>query len=233
MIAYCGLPPTPEDVLLAWNIDPVLIGGLVAVGMLVARYATDRRAGWAALALTALIFVSPLCALTSALFSVRVVHHVVLIAAVAPLLVLAFRGRVSLALPAGAVFVVHMAILWIWHVPGPYHWALATTWGYWLMQATLLVSAIALWHAALARGPGVGLPLLLGTVAQMGLLGALILFAPVPLYAAHHATTTPWGLDQMTDQQLAGLLMWVPAILPYLGAALYLGLRLIPVDRAT
>lgn len=233
MIAYCGLPPTPEDVLRAWNLDPVLIGGLVVFGVLVARYATARGPGWAALALAALIFLSPLCALTSALFSARVVHHVVLVAAIAPLMVLAFRGRVAVALPVGAVFVVHMAVLWIWHAPGPYHWALATVWGYWLMQATLLVSALALWQAALTRGPGVGLPLLLGTVAQMGLLGALILFAPEPLYAAHHATTLPWGLDQMADQQLAGVLMWVPALLPYLGAALHLGWRLLPADHTS
>lgn len=233
IIAYCGLPPTPDDLLQAWNLDPVLIGGLVVAGVLVGRHATARGPGWAALLLAAAIFVSPLCALTSALFSARVVHHVVLIAAVAPLLVLAFRGRVALKLPVGAVFVVHMAVLWIWHAPGPYHWALATVWGYWLMQATLLASALALWQAVLTRGPGVGLPVLLGTVAQMGLLGALILFAPVPLYAAHHATTLPWGLDQMADQQLAGLLMWVPAMLPYLGAALHVGLRLIPADRAS
>ena len=233
IIAYCGIPPTPGDLLLAWNLDPALIAGLVLSGLVVARLATARGPGWAALGLAAAIFVSPLCALTSALFSARVFHHVVLVAAIAPLLVLAFRGRVSAALPAGAVFLVHMAVLWAWHAPGPYHWALATVWGYWLMQATLLGSALALWHVALTRGPAAGLSLLLGTVAQMGLLGALIVFAPVPLYAAHHATTLAWGLDQMTDQQLAGLLMWVPAILPYLAVALHLGWRALPADRAS
>jgi putative membrane protein len=38
----------------------------------------------------------------------------------------------------------------------------------------------------------------------------------------HLVSTAPWGLSPLADQQLAGLLMWVPAILPYLGVALWL-----------
>ena len=56
----------------------------------------------------------------------------------------------------------------------------------------------------------------------MGLLAALIVFAPRPLYALHFATTQPWGLSPLADQQLAGLLMWLPASLPYLGVGLWL-----------
>jgi len=56
----------------------------------------------------------------------------------------------------------------------------------------------------------------------MGLLGALIVFAPRPLYVVHLASTTAWGLSPLADQQLAGLLMWVPATLPYLGVVLWL-----------
>jgi putative membrane protein len=47
-------------------------------------------------------------------------------------------------------------------------------------------------------------------------------FAPRPLYPAHLAGTAAWGLAPLTDQQLAGLLMWVPAMLPYLGAGLWI-----------
>jgi hypothetical protein len=53
-------------------------------------------------------------------------------------------------------------------------------------------------------------------------IGALIVFAPVPLYMVHLASTAPWGLSPLADQQLAGLLMWVPAALPYLGVGLWL-----------
>jgi len=62
----------------------------------------------------------------------------------------------------------------------------------------------------------------------MGLLGALLVFAPRPLYWVHFESTAAWGLTPLADQQLAGLLMWVPAMLPYLAVGLQLawtGLR--------
>ena len=40
-------------------------------------------------------------------------------------------------------------------------------------------------------------------------------FAPDPLYAAHLVTTAPFGLSPQEDQQIAGLIMWVPAMIPY------------------
>jgi putative membrane protein len=54
---------------------------------------------------------------------------------------------------------------------------------------------------------------------QMGLLGALIALAPTALYAPHLATTAAWGLSPLEDQQLAGLIMWIPAGGIYLAAA--------------
>jgi putative membrane protein len=56
----------------------------------------------------------------------------------------------------------------------------------------------------------------------MGLLGALIVFASRPLYTVHFASAWAWGLSPLADQQLAGLLMWVPAIVPYFGAGLWI-----------
>jgi putative membrane protein len=220
-IAYCGRPPVPAELAAAWNLDAPLLLALAGLGWLIARYARRRAPGWLAFALLVLVFVSPLCALTAALFSARVLHHVVLVAMVAPLLVVAFGPRRALPLPSGTVFLAHWVLLWLWHAPGPYLWALDTVAGYWLMQTTLLASGWLLWRQALApHASGRGLALLSGTVAQMGLLGALLVFAPEPLYPVHLATTAPWGLTPLEDQQLAGLLMWVPAMLPYLAAAL-------------
>ena len=51
---------------------------------------------------------------------------------------------------------------------------------------------------------------------QTGLLGALLTFAGRPLYAAHLSTTAAWGLTPLEDQQLAGLIMWIPASLIHL-----------------
>lgn len=81
-----------------------------------------------------------------------------------------------------------------------------------------------MWQAILAPAarPGPALLALAGTIGQMGLLAALIVFASRPLYAVHFASTEPWGLSPLADQQLAGLLMWVPAIVPYLGVGVWL-----------
>jgi len=224
-IAYCGPAAIPEDLWARWNTDPWLLAALVALAIVVGSgRAADARAGWGAIALAVLIFVSPLCALASALFSARVFHHVLLIAGVAPLLALAFPLR-RLGSPPLAVLVgAHAVILWLWHAPGPYAWGLASVSAYWLMQASLLGSAWLLWRAILAptTSPGAALVALVATIGQMGLLGALIVFAPQPLYPVHFMSAAAWGLSPLADQQLAGLLMWVPAILPYLGMGLWL-----------
>ncbi|WP_238537959.1 cytochrome c oxidase assembly protein [Paraburkholderia atlantica] len=208
-----------------WNTDPPLLVALAALAWVVASgRSANPRAGWGAVALIAVVFVSPLCALSSALFSARVTHHVMLIAAVAPLLALAFPLTRLARPPLAPVVAAHAVIIWLWHAPGPYAWGLATLPGYWLMQITLLGSAWLMWRSifspSLPTGPA--LMALVATIGHMGMLGALIVFAPVPLYVAHFATTAAWGLTPLADQQLAGLLMWVLAMIPYLAAGLSL-----------
>jgi putative membrane protein len=225
VIAYCGPAAVPEDFWIRWNGDPLLLAALAALAFAVGRaHSSDARAGWGAIALLAVVFVSPLCALASALFSARVLHHVLLIAAVAPLLAVAFPLRRVGSPPLALLVATHAVILWLWHAPGLYDWGLASVPAYWLMQATLAGSAWLLWRAILAPAaqPGPALIALVATIGQMGLLGALIVFAPRPLYLVHLASTAPWGLSPLADQQLGGLLMWVPAILPYLGVGLWL-----------
>lgn len=224
MIAYCGPAALPDDLWTRWNVDPLLIAVLAALALAVGRgRCSDTRAGWGAIVLMVVIFVSPLCALSSALFSVRVLHHVLLIAAVAPLLALAFPQRRTGSVPIIVLVVVHAAVLWLWHTPGLYAWGLASVPAYWLMQVSLLGSAWLLWRAILPPAqPGSALIALAGTIGQMGLLGALIVFAPKPLYLVHLASAASWGIAPLTDQQLAGLLMWVPAMLPYLGVGLWI-----------
>jgi len=225
--AYCGPAPQPQALLAAWNADAValaLCGALVAVH-LAAGPRKGRLPLACAVAVLLVLFVSPLCALTVALFSARVAHHVLLVAVAAPLLALAFpqrrpARRLSLVWPVA----LHAAVLWLWHVPELYAAAIAAAFPYWLMQASLLGTAFLLWRRILASAEGVGAALLalLATVIQMGMLGALLTFAREPLYAPHFATTLPYGLTPLEDQQLAGLVMWVPAALPYLAAALLL-----------
>lgn len=233
-----------------WNLDPVLIAALVCLASLHA-FALKHPGGCGrtgdpsgnkirlagAWLLLAVIFVSPLCALTSALFSARVAHHVILVAVVAPLLVTGLPTPVrSLRMPVaiiGSLALVHAVVLWFWHAPVPYAAALASHGIFWLMELSLLGSAVALWMAVLSPHAPLGpvMAALLGTIMQTGLLGAVITFARAPLYAPHFATTEPWGLTALADQQLAGLIMWVPAAVPYLVAALAItGARLARIE---
>ena len=55
-----------------------------------------------------------------------------------------------------------------------------------------------------------------------GLLGALITFSDTLIYPAYATTAADWSLTAMEDQQLGGLIMWVPAGLVYVVAALAL-----------
>ncbi|SMG55187.1 cytochrome c oxidase assembly protein [Paraburkholderia susongensis] len=225
LVAYCGPAAVPGSLWLRWNTDPLLLAALAALAFVVASgRSNNARAGWAAIALMAVVFVSPLCALSSALFSARVTHHIILIAAVAPLLALAFPLPRFVHPPLVPVVAAHAVIVWFWHAPGPYAWGLSTVPAYWLMQLTLLGSAWLMWRSIFSPSvpTGAALMALVATIGHMGLLGALIVFAPVPLYVAHFATTAAWGLTPLADQQLAGLLMWVLAMIPYLVAGLRL-----------
>ena len=61
------------------------------------------------------------------------------------------------------------------------------------------------------------------TTVHTGVLGALLTFTRRPLYASMEQGLTPWlGLSALEDQQLGGLIMWVPGALVYVGAGLWL-----------
>jgi putative membrane protein len=226
---YCGAAPGPADWLGRWNFDLLLLAAIAALALLLWRTAetrAQRRLGAGAVALALLLFLSPFCALSSALFSARVTHHVLLAALLAPLLVHALPERRtqwpgSLALWTG----LQAIAFWLWHAPGLYAEALSNDLIYWLMQLSITGTAMGFW-AAVRRTSGLSaVAALLVSTVQMGLLGALITFAGAPLYAPHFLTTEPWGFRAIEDQQMAGLIMWAPSAALYLGAALFLAYR--------
>lgn len=224
---YCGPAPQPDELLGRWNLDPFLLAGLAMIVLwwhIAGRDRSQRKAlSGAAFGITLVLFVSPFCALTSALFSARVVHHVVLSAILAPLFILSVpRERIRSFGPLAGWTIAQAIMFWLWHAPGAYAAALSDNAVYWLMQATLLGSSLAFWSALRRASLPAALGALLITVVQMGLLGALITFADSPLYAPHFLTTEAWGLSPLRDQQLAGLIMWAPAAGLYLVAALAL-----------
>lgn len=205
--AYCGPPPAPDVLLTAWNPDPVAIAALGVLAL------WTRGRGTAALLVLAVAFLSPLCALSSALFSARVLHHVALVAVAAPLLALARPART--VQPAGLAFLLSTATLWLWHTPQAYDAALSHKAIYAAMQISLGGTALWFWRAVFSAANGAGVLWVLLAYMAMGLLGALLTFAPAALYAQHAVAPLAWGLTPLADQQLGGLLMWVPAGLPF------------------
>lgn len=215
---YCGPAPDPHDWIMAWNFDPVLLGclGVLALGGGVAlrsRSGARQRAFACALMAAALAFVSPLCAMTVALFSARTLHHLVVILILAPALALAFPLRRA---PAAVAFLGLSAAIWIWHLPVAYSAAWDSAAVYWALQMALILPGWVFWSAVLGQGRGTvsGVVWLVSLVGQMGILGALLTFAPRAFYLEHLAHAPRFGLDALQDQQLAGLVMWVPGMVP-------------------
>jgi putative membrane protein len=227
-LPYCGTPPAPAELLTRFNLDPLLIGALLLALLLLAgvaaRGAARRYAVWGwSIALVA--FVSPLCALSVSLFAARIAQHMLLILAAAPLIALALppaaqrHGRARLWGACSAFFIA----LWFWHMPAPYDATFASTACYWAMHVTLFGSAIWLWHEILQGERRYAIDVLAAggfTSMQMGFLGAILTMAGRPLFFWHLTTTQPWGLSPLEDQQLGGVLMWVPGIALFLWAAL-------------
>jgi putative membrane protein len=131
---------------------------------------------------------------------------------------------------------LHVLALWAWHVPGLYGAALADERLHALEHFSFLGSGLLYWGSLLyaTRSEQLGARLLsvftLGL--QSGLLGALLTFSSQPWYAGQSAGAAAWGLTSLGDQQLAGVLMWVPGGAVTLLAALWLlGARLAAMER--
>jgi putative membrane protein len=127
-------------------------------------------------------------------------------------------------------FALHAVALWAWHLPGPYQATTTSAVLHALQHASFLFTALLFWWTVLmARGGqvnrGAAVFYLFATALSTGALGALLAFAPTLWYPTYAATTGPWGLSPLDDQQLGGLIMWIPGSLPYLVAALYIFAR--------
>jgi len=138
-------------------------------------------------------------------------------------------GRL-LRLPVVA-WLLHVSVLWAWHAPGPYQAALRDPWLHALEHASFLGTAALFWWVALADGPhrvlarGADVLFVLAGWMQSGALGALFTFASAPLYPGYVAAAHTTVSAALRDQQVAGLVMWIPAGLVYLVAATLLAMR--------
>jgi putative membrane protein len=227
-LPYCGAPPNPGALLTRFNIDPILI---IALGLLLwahLQLARNSRArsfalgGWL---VAAVAFISPLCALSVSLFAARIAQHMVLLLIAAPMIAMAWPKRAinggTWPLWLSAVF--FLCALWFWHMPRPYDATFDSSYIYWAMHLTLFGSAILLWRELLQhRRASIADVLAVAMVSsmQMSLLGAVLTLASRPLYFWHLTTTSAWGYTPLQDQQLGGVIMWVPGMVLFLWASI-------------
>lgn len=152
-----------------------------------------------------------------------------------------WRARVAPAVQSRAVagvwrgataplvaWVLHGLAIWVWHAPPLYN-ATVRHEGVHALQHAMFVatSAFFWWGLVYGRygraGYGAAVFFVFTTVVHTGLLGAMLTLSGVPLYSAYVEPAKRRGIDLLADQQLAGLLMWVPAgiVLTLLGIALF------------
>jgi putative membrane protein len=136
-------------------------------------------------------------------------------------------ARLARPLPAWGL---HTVALWGWHLPGPYSAALASAPIHALEHICFYLTALLMWWVALRPLRGHGgyagaVFVLAGTFAQSGVLGAILTFSGTPWYYAQSAGAGAWHLTALEDQQLAGLIMWIPAGFFYLIGILAVVLR--------
>lgn len=129
--------------------------------------------------------------------------------------------------------------LWFWHGSVPYQAAAQDDVIHAIEHLTFLVAALLFWSPVLAGGPtrrlsrGVAVLLVFGAAMQGVLLSALMTFSRSPWYPLYEASAAAWGIDALSDQRLAGLIMWIPSGLIYTGIALALTFRWVERPEST
>lgn len=123
--------------------------------------------------------------------------------------------------------------MWVWHIPVLYEAALKNESLHVIQQLSLLLAGVIFWWPIFSPlmksriDPLVSVLYLFSACVGCTILGIVITFAPAGLYAAAHPhivdtgglaalVRSGWGISQGTDQQIGGLLMWVPCCLLYI-----------------
>jgi putative membrane protein len=120
-----------------------------------------------------------------------------------------FRSPIS----AWLLFAITM---WLWHAPTLYEAALRDETLHDVEHLAFLVTGMLFWWVLFRHTTqkhihyGMAIPYLFTTVLHSGILGALMTFTSQPWYPYYTDRVVPWGLTPLQDQQLAGLIMWLP-----------------------
>jgi putative membrane protein len=236
---------TSHFLLSAWTLSPIaLLLGIGAIGWYLRIFPLRRRAGWfvAGIVVLLLTLMSPLNTLADGyLFSAHMAQHILLLLVV-PALWLLGLPRVSwqrrqwpiLANPVTG-WIGGVGAMWFWHVPAMCNAAVSSTAVHTAQTISLLALGTMFWWQVLSPfernrlSPPAAVLYLGGACMACSLLGIIITLSPVAVCSiytmppADHAQMlqtirTNWGITPQRDQQIGGLLMWVPMCLVYLGA---------------
>ena len=227
-----------------WNSILLIFCALVLAGYLLAFRRRGRLAYLGgALVVFLVALISPVSALADGyLFSAHMVQHILLVL-IAPALFLLSLPR-SFSLPRSLTVFTHPFIgwlagvgaMWLWHAPALCNAATTSRTVSAIQTTSLLLMGSVFWWQVLAPrdadrlSPAAGIAYLFTACTACSVLGIILTFAPVsicPVYQ-HPADRLgilgtirgDWGLTSDRDQQIGGLLMWVPMCLIYLAAIL-------------
>jgi putative membrane protein len=200
-------------------------------------------AGWLTLAAALL---SPLHPLGEELFSAHMAQHEILMLIAAPLLVFSRMDQVvPWAFPLGgrktllgifhsplihssfAALLVHALAIWIWHIPALYQASVRSELVHAAQHLSFLLTAFWFWWTlfygiASKREYGMAAAYVFITALHTSILGAILTFSNHLWYPVYAATAPRFGLSTLQDQQVGGLLMWIPANLVYIAIGLWL-----------
>ena len=114
------------------------------------------------------------------------------------------------------VWLLHGATLWAWHIPYLYDASVEYEWVHAVQHTMFLGTALLFWwtliqgrHGRLASGSGI--VYCFTTAVHTSVLGALMTFAQRSWYPIYSGRTAAFHLTVLQDQQIGGLIMWVPA----------------------
>jgi cytochrome c oxidase assembly factor CtaG len=238
---------TAQFILSGWTWNPaILVIGAGALVIYVAAFRDRRRIGWfaAALAVFLLALISPLNMLADGyLFSAHMAQHILLLLVVPAFLLLSLPRTLSLAMGPRVFsnpfvgWLAGVGAMWFWHAPALCNAAVASRPVHALQFVSLLVLGSVFWRQILTPreedrlSPPRAIFYLFSACVACSVLGIIITFSPVTVCSIYtmappdrlgmlQIIRTSWGFSPERDQQIGGLLMWVPMCLIYLTAIL-------------
>lgn len=179
----------------------------------------------------ALLSVALLWPMAQLLFAAHMVQHLILIGIAAPLLVMA-GAEMRIAPWLG--WTLFVAIFLFWHWPAAFRWAALHPAAELLELGSILAAAWCFWSGVFGHNPlsdGARALMVMTAAVLTDLPGVVMVFAPRAICTMPAEDATRFGLSSLSDQQLAGLLMWVPANLIFFGIAAFLFARWIGAGR--